>query len=191
MESELSKQDVARRQLVTAIRLFFENEDPVSIFTLASNAWEVIDVLCNKAGVNSLSNESRDHTPKGKDLKKDYINSPYRNFFKHADQDSNARLKDFDGKKCDDILFLGVEDYIRLFKKSPVELQVFQLWYLAVKIEKVSGDALENVLEKIDRIFPNIINLSREEQLILGQRVLDDAPIDAELLKDPRTENSL
>ena len=90
MESELSKQDVARRQLVTAIRLFFEIGDPVSIFTLASNAWEVIDVLCNKAGVNSLSNESREHTPKNKDLKKDYINSPYRNFLKHADRNPNA-----------------------------------------------------------------------------------------------------
>ena len=72
-----------------------------------------------------------------------------------------------------------------------MELQVFQLWYLAVKVEKVSGDALENILEKTDQIFPNIRNLSREEQLILGQKVLDDAPIDADLLNDPRTETSL
>ena len=191
MDSELTKQDVARRQLVTSIRLFFENGDPVSIYTLASNAWEVIDVLCKKTGIDSLSNETREHMPKGKDLKKDYINSPYRNFFKHADRDPDARVKDFDEKKCDDIIFLGVEDYLRLFGQSPVEFQAFQLWYLAVKLEKVSDDALEKVREKTDQIFPNIRNLSREEKLIMGKEIMDEASTDSELIKDPRTENSL
>ncbi len=191
MESELTKQDIARRQLVTAIRLFFENGDPVSIYTLASNAWEVIDVLCNKAGTYSLSNETREHTPKDKDLKKNFINSPFRNFFKHADRDPDETLKDFGEKNCDDIIFLGVEDYLRLHGKSPIEFQVFQLWYLAVKLEKVSDEAMERILEKTDQAFPNIRNVSREEQLLMGKEMMDEAPIDTELLKDPRTEDSL
>jgi IS30 family transposase len=35
-----TKVDVARRQLTTAIRHFFAREDPVSVFSLAANAWE-------------------------------------------------------------------------------------------------------------------------------------------------------
>ena len=50
MVPSLTKIDVARRQLVTAIRLLFDGGDSVSIFSLAANAWEVIDVLCNKLG---------------------------------------------------------------------------------------------------------------------------------------------
>ncbi len=69
MNRPLTKIDVARRQLATAIQLFFENGDPVSIYSLAANAWEVIDVLCNNAQVASISNETRGHVPAGKDLK--------------------------------------------------------------------------------------------------------------------------
>lgn len=191
MQQQITKVDAARRQLVTAIRLFFDNGDPVSIFTLAANSWEVIDTLCDRKGINSISNQTRENVPDNKDLKYDYINSPYRNFFKHADRDPEVQLGNFDQTKCDDIIFLGVEDYIRLCGKSPIEFQVFQLWYLSVKVEKVAGDALEKILETSESIFPNISNISREEQIALGSNALDNAASDIELLKDPRTEVSL
>ncbi len=46
----LTKIAAARRQLTTAIRLFFDSGDRVSVYSLASNAWEVIDVLCDLPG---------------------------------------------------------------------------------------------------------------------------------------------
>lgn len=173
---------------MTAIQLFFTKADPVSIFTLAANAWEVVDTLCDKRGVKSISNESRDHIPEGKDLKKNYVNSPYRNFFKHADRDPDARLDGFDATKCDGVLFLGVEDYLRLMGKGPVEFQIFQLWYLAMYIEKVSDTSLEKILEATDRAFPNIRELSRDEQIRLGAKVLASALSDRSMLEHPGTE---
>jgi hypothetical protein len=110
----LAKLDVARRQLVTAVQLFFDGGDPISVYSLAANAWEVIDALCGRAGVSSMSSDTRGHIPEGKDLKRDYINSPYRNFFKHADRDPEGVLDGFDESNVDSILFLAVEDYIRL-----------------------------------------------------------------------------
>ena len=188
MDIRLSKLDVARRQLVTAIRLFFDSEDPVSVFTLAANSWEVIDALCDKSDVDSICNESREHTPEGKDLKTDYINSPFRNFFKHADRDPEDQLDGFDEKKCDGVIFLAVEDYMRLTGKSPLEFQVFQLWYLAVYLEKVSDDALERIVESTEHEFPNIRSLSREEQVLQGRNSLEHAMADTALLNDHRTE---
>jgi len=134
MENGLSKVDVARRQLITAICLFFANGDPVSVFTLAANAWEVIDALCNKRGVASVSNETRSHIPAADDLKRDYVNSPFRNFFKHADRDPDASINGFDKYNSDGIIFLGVEDYIRFNGKSHIAFQLFHFWYLAVNI---------------------------------------------------------
>jgi len=186
----LTKNDVARRQLVTAIQLFFDGGDPISIYSLASNAWEVIDVLCAQAGVASISNETREHIPPGRDLKRDYVNSPYRNFFKHADNDPDAVLAGFDESNVDSILMLAVEDYLRLNKRSPVEFQVFQLWYLATHIDKVAKDALAKVLRDVEGAFPKIANLPRQEQVAMGSRVLSQSRNDKALLADPRTEPS-
>jgi hypothetical protein len=83
----VTKIDAARRQLATAIRLIFMDADRVSVFSLASNAWEIVDALCRRANIESLSLETQDHLPKDKKLRRDYINEPYRNFFKHADRD--------------------------------------------------------------------------------------------------------
>jgi hypothetical protein len=44
----LTKLDVARRQLQTAITLWFTDGDPVSIHTLAFAAYEIIHVISKK-----------------------------------------------------------------------------------------------------------------------------------------------
>jgi len=188
MNISLTKIDVARRQLITAIRLLFDGEDTVSVFSLAANAWEVIDALCNKEGIDSLSSQTREHLPKEKDLKYDYINSPYRNFFKHADRDPEAILPSFNESNVDSLLLLAVEDYLRLLKKSPIEFQVFQLWYFAINVEKISSDALSEVLESIEFAFPRIRDLPRKERLAMGRSVLEHAKTDQELLNDKHTE---
>jgi hypothetical protein len=188
MNIVLNKKDVAQRQLATAIRLFFEKDDSVSIYSLAANAWEIIDVLCNKAGTNSLSNQSRENISKTKDLKRNFINSPYRNFFKHADNDFDAILKDFDASKVDSILILAVEDYLRLYLKGPIEFQVYQLWYLAVYKSKIAAEDLKGILEAIIDIFPDIEKMPRDEQIALGNQILKEYLLDKHLLADPCTE---
>ena len=145
----LTKVDVARQQLVTAIRLFFAREDAVSIYSLASNAWEVIDELCRLATVESESLRTRSHIDRSKDLKRDYINSPYRNFFKHADRDPDAVLSGFTERSPEAVLFLACEDYIRLNRASPVEVQVFQFWFIAMYPEKLSEGSSADLAESI------------------------------------------
>lgn len=190
MEHSLTKTDVSRRQLVTAIRLLFDEEDSVSVFSLAANAWEVIDVLCNKAGVVSLSNQTREHIQGGKDLKYDFINSPYRNFFKHADRDPEAISPPLKDSDVDSLVFLAVEDYLRLQKKSPVEFQVFQLWFMSIYTDKVSAESLSEIIGAIQSTFPNIGSLERTDRLAMGKKVLVDARADQELLNDPLTEHA-
>ncbi|WP_237044480.1 hypothetical protein [Aquipseudomonas alcaligenes] len=188
MSIPLTKIDAARRQLATAINLLFNGGDPVSIYSLATNAWEIIDTLCERKNIDSASAQTREHLPEGKLLKRDYINSPYRNFFKHADRDPEAVLIDFSETSADSVLFLAVEDYIRLLKKSPVEFQVFQLWYLAIHIEKIDPDTSKEISESINLAFPSIRELPRRGRLAAGREILNEARHDQELLKDSRTE---
>lgn len=188
MEPALTKIDVVRRQLVTAIRLLFDEGDTVSIFSLAANSWEVIDALCNKAEVLSLSNETRDHLQSGKDLKFNYINYPHRNFFKHADRDPDAVSPPLKDSDVDSLIFLAVEDYLRLLKKSPIEFQVFQLWFMSIYTDKISTEALGKILIAADSFFPNIVSLNRADRLAMGKKALADAKMDLALLNDPHTE---
>lgn len=190
LSGELTKADVAKRQLVTAIRLFFEDADPVSVYTLAANAWEIIDTLCTLSGVDSASNQSREHAA-GRDLKRDYINSPYRNFFKHADRDPDGTLTGFDDGKNDALLFLAAEDYLRLNSESPLELQVYQMWYLTINREKIAPGALDEVMPAIVSVFPKLREQSRDKQKARGRAVLEDSRQELESIADPRVDKSL
>lgn len=78
-----------------------------------------------------------------------------------------------------------------MFEMSPVEFQVYQLWYIAKNEEKLSTDAMARVLNDIRDTFPDIRNLPRGKQLSLARSVLASATNDSELKKDPRTEGYL
>lgn len=90
----LSKLDVASRQLETAITLYFQDADPVSIHTLASAAHEIIETLNAKnAGEPTIRQQFRN------DIKPEYAKmffeklSSAKNFFKHADRDPEAAIE--------------------------------------------------------------------------------------------------
>lgn len=188
---DLTKSDVACRQLVTAIRLFFNDGDPVSVYTLASNAWEVIDQLCKGRGIDTVSDQTRSHIDPSKDLKRDYINNPYRNFFKHADSDPDVVVTGFNTRTPESVLFLAAEDYIRLNKKSPVEVQVYQSWFTAMYPEKLSPSSAEDRIPRTDIAFPCIAHAERSAQLAMGLQAITAALNNAAVMNHSQTEQAL
>jgi hypothetical protein len=91
---KLTKLDAAQRQLRTAIRLWFNGGDPVSIHTLAYAAYEIIHVL------------SKRHNPSRQPLIFDSLTvreehradfniavKEHANFFKHANKDWNDTIE--------------------------------------------------------------------------------------------------
>ena len=190
MTQAMDKSSVARRQLATAIELLFDGRDTVSVYSLAANAWEVIDVLCANAKVSSFSMQARENVPDGRELKRDYINSPYRNFFKHADRDSESNLPPLPDSQVDGVLFMAVEDYIRLKQRSPYQFQVFQLWFVALNPTKLDPTIASEILASTTQAFPGIVGLPRQQQLEQGAKWLRKAAQDGVLLVDPRTERA-
>lgn len=84
----LTKFDVAERQLHQAIRMFFTNEDPVSIHTLAGAAGQVFSDIGKADGVKSIMRDNARIRPERYKEWLQVINAS-RNFFKHADKDSS------------------------------------------------------------------------------------------------------
>lgn len=185
----LTKIDAARRQLVTAIKLFFAEGDAVSVFSLAANAWEIIDALCGRAGIKSLSLQTEGNLRAGQRLKRDYINEPYRNFFKHADRDPDASV-DFNERDAEAVMMLAVEDYLHLQGAAPIEFQVYQAWYLARYPHAITAEKADEISGRIANVFPDFESLDDNAQLEMGQRVLSEALANRELTADCRTEPS-
>ena len=84
----LTKLDCARRQIETAIVLFFEDKDYVSTHTLTAAAYEILRGLNFKAkGAPMMRDSDIVHPDLRKKWKK--AHSEAENFFKHAIEDPN------------------------------------------------------------------------------------------------------
>jgi len=185
----LTKLEVARRQLVTSIRLFFEDADSVSVYTLAHAAWEVLERLCKHDNKIYFFDQmvQANQIPK-KELRK--VATYGRNFFKHADWDPEAVLDGFSDELNDHVLISATYDYGTLADSKPVEIQLFQLWYFAAYPEKAPVPAFDEILKGANEIFPGFSELERAAQKESGRMNLIKAYSDRGLMSDPSTDTS-
>src|SRR6266702_3691819 len=87
----VGKLDAARRQLVTALTLWFNGDDPVSVHTLACAAYEIIHAVSEKQ--NPYRRDLLFDSFVVKDEHRREFNALMKgpaNFFKHADRDGDA-----------------------------------------------------------------------------------------------------
>jgi hypothetical protein len=125
----ISKLDAARRQLETAVTLYFHDGDPVSIHTLTGAAYEILLNLTRAKGETTMI----------KDLVKDYIKPQFvkelsrklneaQNFFKHADKHPDAILTTFEPEQTNLLLLDACWTYRRLSGERLPLLHVFETW---------------------------------------------------------------
>jgi hypothetical protein len=127
----IGKLDAARRQLRTAITLWFNGGDPVSVHTLAYAAYEIIHTISKKRDPNR-----RDLLFDSLLIKDEYrteynaLVRRHANFFKHADKEGDAIIE-FNPELSElFILFaiLGRE----LCGESPTEEESIFLWWFQI-----------------------------------------------------------
>jgi hypothetical protein len=123
---KISKLDAARRQLETAVTLYFHEADPVSIHTLAAAAYDVLRDLCRARGTALMI----------KDWVADYVKPEFvreirdalnasQNFLKHADRDSDAILA-LEPGQAEFLLLDACWAYRRLASERLLILGVFE-----------------------------------------------------------------
>jgi hypothetical protein len=130
LEISISKLDGARRQIETAIRLYFDDGDPVPIHTLAAAAYSVLrDINEKRGGIMMLKDAWRFlDTPEAKEFKR-YINQP-DNFLKHADQDPDGTLV-FNARWTYAMLFEASHKYCGLTGEWRPLMALFLIWFVA------------------------------------------------------------
>lgn len=125
----VTKLEVARRQLRTAIRLWFQDADPVSVHTLAYAAYEIIHVLSEKR------DKYRPTLIFDADMIKDeYVgdwNAKIRksaNFFKHANKDPDASLEFMPSLTL--LFIMGAASGLRLMEEKPGREELTMFYWL-------------------------------------------------------------
>jgi hypothetical protein len=182
---------VARSQLLTAIDLFFKDRDPISVHALADNAREILESLCKLAAVEPITELlSRDYPGKPKKDIYAAINL-YRNCFKHVSKNWEERkgeqavLNQFDDSKNEYLLYVCVEDYLRLRGYSPFPMQVLHAWFCALHADLLVPAYPR---QKFLNLFPGILQMNRYQQKRIAHCVISQSSDDPQVLANPQTE---
>ncbi|MFZ1904714.1 MAG: hypothetical protein WAU56_04910 [Steroidobacteraceae bacterium] len=126
---KISKLDAARRQLECAIRLWTNDDDSVSIHTLAFSALAIIEDINLKKG-------NKEHTLLGTMqliVKPEYVNEAMgqfkqaMTFFKHANRDPHAILE-FDPTLSNMVIRFGISGLHHLGERIDSFQHAFLLW---------------------------------------------------------------
>src|SRR5712692_11905589 len=91
---KISKLEAAKRQLETAINLYFSEGDPISIHTLTSAGYNIIRDVSEKQGRSLIVKDLAVSVakPEFRKMVRDELNRA-ENFFKHADRDHANTLE--------------------------------------------------------------------------------------------------
>jgi hypothetical protein len=189
----LTKAQVARRQLGTALALFLDDRDPVSVHALACAGGEIAEHLTHKAGVRPFSSHALATFPDLDTKKLRRLRNQFWNAFKHAttrkdvERDDRKLLKRFNDLQNDHTLFIGWYDYAMTAKPLPLEAQVFQIWYFALHPEKLNRDVDQTPYAET---FPRLPTLSRKKQKQALRDVIARYRKNSDAMNDAKTERA-
>ncbi len=126
---QISKLDAARRQLESAIRLFFVSGDPVAIHSLAAAARNLLRDLMRaenrEAGLDAIFKQQVRPEKLG-EVRALIAEAP--NFFKHADRDPE-RVLEFYPRTTEFLLWDACVLYETLTDHKDPLLAVFLVWF--------------------------------------------------------------
>jgi len=140
----VSKIDAASSQLDTAIALWFHDQDPVSVHTLAAAAYQITHDIKRHRGIDhDLLYDSRMVKD---EYRKEWMTAMKKaqNFFKHADRDPDAEGT-VDLHDIGNVIFImmGMAGLQLLGVKPSHQVNTFMLWLTLNEPSVISPDYLE------------------------------------------------
>jgi hypothetical protein len=121
----LSKEDVARSHLETAITLWFEDGDLASIHTLAVNANDCFNALGKKRGIPTKMKERM----KGLSRKEHDRVTAAQNYFKHGDKEIGKLLR-YDPAHAEVLMFDSTVAVLELFGDPSITMEAFRTHFI-------------------------------------------------------------
>ena len=153
---KINKIDAARSQLDTAIQLWFQDADPISIHTLVYAAHEVIHVYSKKKGrKETLIFDSIYVRPDAKLLWSQITKGP-ANFFKHAKNDVDAEI-DFEPQTSEYFIGMSIHGLKLCGEPLSVFMAAFYAWLGLTRPDLLNEEGAKMVAHFTDaKVFGSI-----------------------------------
>ena len=135
----LNKFDVAERQLLQAIRMFFREEEPVSIHTLAEAATQILNDISSDFNAIQLFRNAAYIREESKKEWFYHLNKS-KNFFKHADKDKDA-IHEFNDESNHFSLFDALNLHLQIKRRWMPETVAFWAWFCMEYPDLIKEDA--------------------------------------------------
>lgn len=165
---KISKLDAATRQLRSAIRLFFEEADEVSIHTLIGASHEMTHSLVKRKGGSSLLKDNPYIRPEKRREYEDRINEA-RNFFKHASRDAHKELEFYP-----DVNRFWIHDTIMMHRESfgaqhlHMDLVLFLTWFTIEHPDLLNPETQNLLTDNMKEQAKKIRESGRSKSLFLN-----------------------
>ena len=165
-----TKPDTARRQLDTAIRMLFSNEDPLAIYSVVGAADRIVRDLADKSGKSQYNETIRQMIRPGKEsMFWKEMNKAF-NFIKHAAADPTGVL-DFEEEVNDITIYIACIYYETLGYQLTPFMLAFRIWYILLNPDLFDETApVMDILS--NATFDQYRSQPRIEQLKLGHQIL-------------------
>lgn len=158
----ISKIEAAQRQLDTAIQLWFYDQDPVSVHTLAAAAYNITHDIKRHRGI--AHDLLYDAALIKDEYRKQWISTmkKHQNFFKHADNDPDPEGT-IDLHTLGNLLFImvGVAGLQLLGVKPSFQANALVLWLTLHEPKTIKADYLRRFNESAQRFGVNDLEDAR------------------------------
>jgi len=171
---KVNKIEAARRQIDAAIRLLFDNEDPIAIHTLTMAGFRILRDIAEKRKSN-ISKVTQSFIRPGMEGKFWGSMQTFANFLKHAKADPDCIIDNIQEEVNDSILLLASLYYQDLGYQFTPEMLALTGWYSAIHPDFILDDALKNIQTQLEAVQGTLTGKSRKEQLVEGKEVLNIA----------------
>lgn len=171
---EVNKIEAARRQIDVAIRLLFNNEDPVAIHTLAMAAFKILKDLAKVHGNVFIHKTTQAVIRPGKESDFWGKMHSFSNFLKHADKDPDGIVDNIKEEVNDLGLMLCARYYQDLGSQLTPEMTVLNGWCVALNPHLLSEGVPSSVQELLLTIRRDLVGKTRPEQLAVGKELLEE-----------------
>ena len=172
---KVSKPEAARRQLDTAIRMLFQNEDPIAIHTLCMAAFRLLRDLAEKRGDSYIHKITKAIVKPGMENEFWSVLQGPANFFKHADKDADAILDDVDDEVNDIAMLLACHYYQDLFHQLTPEMKVLVIWVKVRHPNYIQEDLPALLKDQLSQARNRLVGQSRQDQLSVCRQLLQVA----------------
>lgn len=158
---DISKLDAAKRQIETAILLYFRSKDPVAIHTLWSGWRQLLYDITKRGEVTSIFDKMVDIIKP--ENRKHFLEkiTEAKNFFKHAKSDKNEILNR-KAEQNDWLLRDAIQMYFQITKERSDYMKLYNLWRLICYSDMVT-DTYKEIFSKTKKYAQELWILNNKE----------------------------